>query len=75
MRCFNLFVVHHCDVNAANVELVESNIVGKCRGGIFHKNRVTYGSSNKVTVKFVRLFKHCMCDLTFWRRIFFFFKF
>jgi hypothetical protein len=45
-----------------NVELIESNTIGKFRGGIFHKNRVTYGSLNKMTVKSVRLFKRGTFD-------------
>lgn len=44
-----------------NVELIESNISGKFRGGMFHKNRVN-GSLNKMTVKFVRLFKRGTFD-------------
>jgi hypothetical protein len=37
MRYFNLFVVRHCDAGAVNAELIESNIIGKFRGGIFRK--------------------------------------
>jgi len=50
MHYFNLFVVRHCDADAVNVELIESSIIGKFRGEIFHKNRVTCGSVNKMTV-------------------------
>jgi hypothetical protein len=45
-----------------NVELIESNVTGKFRGRIFHKNHVTYGSLNKMTGKFVRLFERGLCD-------------
>lgn len=62
MRYFNLFVVRHCGADAVSVELIESNIIGKFRGEIFHKNRVTCGSRNKMTVKFVRLFKRGTFD-------------
>lgn len=62
MHYFNLFVVYHSDTDAMNVELIESNIIGKFRGGLFHKNRVTYGSLNKMKVKFVRLFKRGTFD-------------
>jgi hypothetical protein len=63
MRYCSLFVVCHCDADAVNVELIELNIIGKFRGGIFRKNRVSYGSLNKMTVRFVRLFKRDTFDL------------
>ena len=42
MRYCNLFVVRHCDADAVNVDLIELNITGKFRGGIFRKNRILW---------------------------------